>query len=253
MPIKLRIRPALSWVVRHPAVATIIVVAALAGTVNQVLMTMAPRYVEEVLRTDAANTAFVLLPSSAGVVAGLIAAPTIMRIRGERVAALFGLVLGASFLMLLGIVDGVATVLEPVNPLRLLGFAGVTTGEALRTASVLTLPLSFGVALAAASAQTYVNRRVPLLFQGRVFAMQSALRNGSAIIPLVALGAAASRFGADRVLIISPLVLIVLGYVLIQASFRFANRAPPSYLEVVSSFWEEPSEEDDAPRTGPPE
>ena len=253
MPIELRIRPALSWVVQHPAVATIIVVAALAGTVNQVLMTMAPRYVEEVLRTDAANTAFVLIPSSVGVVAGLIAAPTIMRVRGERIAALFGLVLGAIFLMLLGIVDGVATVLEPVNPLRLLGFAGVTTGEALRTASVLTLPLSFGVALAAASAQTYINRRVPLLFQGRVFAMQSALRNGSAIIPLIALGAAASRFGADRVLIISPLVLIVLGYVLIQASFRFANRAPPSYLEVVSSFWEESADSDNAPRRGPPE
>ena len=83
--------------------------------------------------------------------------------------------------------------------------------------------------------------------------MQSALRNGAAIIPLVALGAAATRFGADRVLIISPLVLIVLGYVLIQASFRFANRAPPSYLEVVSSFWEEPAEEEDAPRGRPAE
>lgn len=251
LPLELRIRPALSWVVRHPAVATIIVVAAMAGTVNLVLMTLLPRYVEEVLRTDAANTAFVLIPSAAGVVAGLIAAPTIMRIRGERVAALFGLVLGASFLMLLGIVDGVATVLEPVNPLRLLSFAGVT--ERLRTASLLMLPLSFGVSLAAASAQTYINRRVPLLFQGRVFAMQSALRNGAAIIPLVALGAAASRFGADRVLIVSPLVLIVLGYVLIQVSFRFANRAPPSYLEVVSSFWEESGAEDaDPPRRRPP-
>ena len=205
-------------------------------------MTLAPRYVEEVLRTDAANTAFVLLPSSAGVVLGLVAAPTIMRLRGERVAALLGLVVGATFLTLLGLVNSIDTVIEPWNPLRILGLFGVSTGGPLRTASILSLPLSFGVALAAASAQTYINRRVPLRFQGRTFAMQSSLRSGAAMVALVTLGAAASRFGADRVLLATPVVLAVLGFVLIEVSFRFASRAPPAYLEVLSSFWEGPAE-----------
>ena len=51
-----------------------ILLAVLAGTVNVVLQTLAPRYVEEVLRTDAADTAYVFAPSAAGIVIGLIAA-----------------------------------------------------------------------------------------------------------------------------------------------------------------------------------
>lgn len=237
-PPALRVRPALTWLTRHPAVALIVITAVLSGTVSHVLSTLAPRYVEEVLRVDAANTAFVLLPSSAGVVLGLLAAPRIMRIRGERVAALAGLVVGATFLTFLGAVGSLAPLLDPINPIRLLGIAGLDTEARLRTASLLSLPLSFGVALAAASAQTYINRRVPMVFQGRVFAIQSSLRNGASLIPLIILGAAATRFGTDKVLLVSPAILLFLGFVLVEASFRFATRAPPSYLEVVSSFWE---------------
>lgn len=238
-PLGLRVRPAIQWIASHPAVALVIVFAVLAGTVNQVLTTLAPRYVEEVLRTDAANTAFVLMPSSAGVIVGLIAAPAIMRVRGERVAALAGVLMAGGFLMLLGLIDAIAPVLDPFNPLRLLGGVGVSTSERLRTASLLTVPLSFGVSLATASAQTYVNRRVPLNLQGRAFAIQSTLRNGSAMVPLLALGAAATRVGADKVLLASPLVLIAIGYSLVQISFRFAKRAPAAYLEERDSFWDE--------------
>ena len=124
-----------------------------------------------------------------------------------------------------------------------MGGVGGGTGGRLRTASVLTIPLSFGVSLAAASAQTYINRRVPLKLQGRTFAIQSTLRSGAAIVPLVAFGVAATQIGTDRVLLLTPIILIAIGFLLVQASFRFAKRAPPSYLEVASSFWEEPDEE----------
>ena len=239
---ELRARPAISWVAQHPAVATIIIVAVLAGTVNHVLSTLAPRYVEEVLSTDAANTAYVLIPSSVGVVLGLVFAPSIMRLRGERVSALVGFLIGATFLTLLGMVGAVESILDPVNPIRLLDLVGTSPGERLRTASVLSLPLSFGVSLASASAHTYVNRRVPFVLQGRVFAIESVLRNGAAIIPLLALGTAATRFGADRVLLAAPAILFLLGLALIEVSFRFASRASASYLEVLSSFWEQPNE-----------
>ena len=49
-PLGLRFRPAVTWLLGHPAVATMIIFSTLAGTVNIVLQTLAPRYVVEVLR-----------------------------------------------------------------------------------------------------------------------------------------------------------------------------------------------------------
>jgi hypothetical protein len=112
--------------------------------------------------------------------------------------------------------------------------------ERVRTAGLLALPLALGVSLTVTSVQTYINRRVPLAYQGRTFAMQSALRNGAAIVPLLTFGALAAIFGAEKVLLVSPLVLLALGYGLVYYSFRFAGRAQPSHLEVVGTFWEEP-------------
>ncbi len=234
-----RVRPALDWLARHPAVGTMIIVAVLAGTVNLVLMTLAPRYVESVLDADAADTAYVFAPYSAGIVIALVSAPSIMRIAGERVAALVGLAIATAFLFSLGSVGDVGSVVDGVNPIRLSSVTGLSLGEKVRTASLLALPLAFGASLATTSVQTYINRRVPIRYQGRTFALQSAVRNGAAIIPLLTLGAAASQFGVDRVLLVSPFVLLVLGYALLQASLRFGEPAAASRLGTADSFWED--------------
>jgi hypothetical protein len=139
-----------------------------------------------------------------------------------------------------GDVGDVARVVDPVNPIRLLEWIGLDLERPLRTAGFLAIPLAFGVSLTATSVQTYINRRVPLAFQGRTFAIQSTLRNASAIIPLLLLGAAASEFGVDSVLLLSPVLLLATGYALLALSFSFSGLAPPSRLEVVESFWEEP-------------
>lgn len=238
-PPKVHVRSAITWLVRHPAVAMMVLVAVLAGTVNLVLMTLAPRFVEAVLDADAADTAYVLAPSAVGIVLALVFAPSIMRIRGERMAALFGLAVSTAFLFSMGLVSWIAGGVDPGNPLRLLGLIGLDLTEKLRTASILALPLAFGVALATTSVQTYINRRVPLVYQGRTFALQSSLRSGVAIVALLTLGAAASGLGVEKVLLISPFLVLALGYVLVRLSFRFTRRAPPSYLEVFQSFWEE--------------
>ena len=238
-PPQVRVRPAITWLVRHPAVAMMVLVAVLAGTVNLVLATLAPRFVEVVLDADAADTAYVLAPSAAGIVLALVLAPSIMRIRGERMAALAGLAISATFLFSMGLVSAIAGGVDPANPLRLLELIGLDLTEKLRTASILALPLAFGVALATTSVQTYVNRRVPLVYQGRTFALQSSLRSGVAIIALLTLGAAASGLGVEKVLLVSPFLVLSLGYVLVRLSFRFARRDPPSYLEVFQSFWED--------------
>ena len=217
-----------------------IVVSVLAATVNAVLVTLAPHYVESVLRTDAADTAYVFAPSAVGLVLALVTAPFLMGLWGERRVALIGLLLAAVFLVLLGRVADVSDVIDPVNPMHATALLGIEMNEQVRAAGLLALPLAFGVSATTTSVQTYINRRVPVSFQGRTFAMQGSLRNGAAIFPLLTLGAAASRFGAEDVLLVSPLVLLGVGYALVTLSFRFAGLAPPSRLAVMESFWEEP-------------
>jgi hypothetical protein len=143
-------------------------------------------------------------------------------------------------LFLLGIVGAVGDLVDPINPMRLTELLGIEVNERVRTAGLIALPLAMGVSLTVTSVQTYINRRVPLSYQGRTFAMQSALRNGAAIFPLLTLGALAAEFGADKVLLVSPLVLVAVGFGLVYVSFRFAGLARPSHLEVASSFWDEP-------------
>jgi MFS family permease len=225
-----------------------IIVAVLAGTVNLVLQVLAARYVVEVLNADAADAAYVFAPSALGIVLALVLAPAIMRRWGERLAAIYGLLIAAVCLFLLGLVADVGSVVDPVNPMRVTEVAGIEINERVRTAGLLALPLALGVSLTVTCVQTYINRRVPLSYQGRTFAMQSALRNGAAIVPLVALGALASEFGAEKVLLVSPLVLLAVGYSLVYVSFRYAGLAQPSHLDVAGSFWEEP--EVVSPRTG---
>ena len=236
------VRAAAQWLAAHPAVATMIFVAVVSGTANVMLQTLAPRYVQSVLDVDPADAAYVFAPSAIGLVLALVLAPFLMRIRGERMVALVGFFLTASALFLLGIIGRVSVVVDPINPLRVVGLVGIDLGERLRTAALLAVPLAFGVSLTAVSVQTYINRRVPVSFQGRTFAMQNWLKNGSAIIPLLVLGAAATQFGVDRVLLISPLILLAVAYALIFTSIRVAGLAPPSRLQVLESFWEEPDD-----------
>jgi hypothetical protein len=56
------------------------------------------------------------------------------------------------------------------------------------------------------------------------------------------LGAAATQFGVESVLLVSPLMLLAVAYTLVFVSIRIAGLAPPSRLEVLGSFWEEPED-----------
>ncbi|MEX1253142.1 MAG: MFS transporter, partial [Dehalococcoidia bacterium] len=239
---QVRVRATIVWLLRRPAVASMIAVGVVSGTANLVIQMLAPLYVASVLGLDPAEAVYVFAPSAIGLVTALAVAPAFMRWRGERIAALCGFVITTVALLLLGDADAAGAVLDPVNPIRLVGVVGIEIGEGLRTAGLIALFLGFGVSLTTTSVQTYINRRVPLVYQGRAFALQSTLKNGVAIVPLLSLGAAATTFGVERVLLISPLVLLLVVYALIQVSFRFTGIAAPSHLEVVSSFWEEPEE-----------
>lgn len=236
------VRSALTWLIREPAVGTMIIVAVLAGTANVVIQTLAPRYVQSVLHVDPADAVYVFGPSIAGLLLALAVGPTLIRRQGERFTALGGFFVTASSLVLLGLIGPVAAVVDAANPLRMLDVTGFALSERLRTAALLALPLGFGVTLTTTSVQTYLNRRVPHAYQGRAFALQSTLKNGAAIVPLLTLGGAATAFGVERVLLASPFALFGLAVGLVVLSARLSGMPPRKGLQVLASFWEEPTE-----------
>lgn len=234
----IRLRATIEWLARERAVATMIFVAVVAGTANIVVQTLAPLYVREVLGLDPAESVYVFAPSAVGLVLALVVAPPLIKRRGERVVALAGVVVTATVLCLLGLVDArLAELVDPINPLRITSFLGIELSDELRTAGLLALPLGFGLSITTTSVHTYINRRVPLSYQGRAFALQSSLKNGAAIVPLLTLGAAASVFGVANVLIASPLVLLVVTFALVRLSFVFSETPGPLGLDVLSTFW----------------
>ncbi|MDA0365074.1 MAG: hypothetical protein O2843_04300, partial [Chloroflexi bacterium] len=80
----------------------------------------------------------------------------------------------------------------------------------LEVAAGLSVPLGFGITLAAASAQTYVGRSVPAELQGRMFAIMGVLKDGLAIVPLLGLALAAGALGSRLVFAAAPLILLAL-------------------------------------------
>jgi hypothetical protein len=80
---------------------------------------------------------------------------------------------------------------------------------------------------------------VPLAYQGRAFALQSVLKNGTAIVPLLTLGGLASIVGVETVLIFAPIALVLAAFALVELSVMFGGAAPARRLDVLASFWEE--------------
>ena len=77
----------LEWLMARSAVATMIVVAVLAGTANLVIQTLAPALRTAVLGLDPANAVYVFAPSSLGLALALIVAgrdPLDRRAAGRR-------------------------------------------------------------------------------------------------------------------------------------------------------------------------
>jgi MFS family permease len=234
-----RLRSTVEWLIHERAVATMMVVAVLGGTANIVLQTLAPRYVASVLEVDPSYAVYVFAPSAAGLLIAIAASPALIRRFGERSVALVGFATTTGTLVLLGLVSDLAEPVDFVNPLRLLTLVDIELSPALRTAGFLAAFLGFGLSLTTTSVQTYINRRVPLSFQGRAFALQSVLKNGTAVVPLLTLGAAASMFGVEAVLLFSPFVLLFIAVALVRLSVALGGQAPASRLDVLSTFWEE--------------
>jgi MFS-type transporter involved in bile tolerance (Atg22 family) len=88
--------------------------------------------------------------------------------------------------------------------------------------------------------QTYINKRVPALQQGRVFGLQSVLANAAALIPLLLVGVFAELTSIELILIVAPWIVLAGAYGLLVLATRMASGETPSGREVLDSFWEQP-------------
>lgn len=214
------VRAALRWLVDEPAAFWMLMLAAMASTVNVVLGVLAPQYVRDVLGVDPANALYVFAPGAIGVVAGLLVAPAAIGAAGERAVATLGFALVALAMVALGLV---APLSDRLGWLLILDVPRV--GERVEMAGALSLPLGFGITLATAATQTYIGRYVPSEIHGRVFALLGTMRDGLAIPPLLGLGALASVIGVRSVITLAPAALLVLAYGIEWYAARW--REPP--------------------------
>ncbi|MDA0365225.1 MAG: MFS transporter [Chloroflexi bacterium] len=201
------VRAALRWLVDEPAAFWMLMLAAMASTVNVVLAVLAPQYVLDVLNVDPANALYVFAPASLGVVAGLLLAPPAIALARERAVATVGFALVAAAMVALGLVTPIS---ERFGWILVLDIPRV--GTRVEMAGALSLPLGLGITLASAATQTYIGRYVPTAIHGRVFALLGVMKDGMAIVPLLALGALASVVGVRTVITVAPGALLALAY-----------------------------------------
>lgn len=233
-----------TWLFAHPSVATMVCVSVLVGIANVFMAALAPIYVRDVLESDPADTVFVMGPAGLAATASLLVAPVLIHWRGERTTAVFGFMLVVVALVALGLVErGIAAVIDPINPIRLGELIGLKLSESVRTAAWLCVPLGLGTGLTGNAVKTYINRRVPLIFQGRTFAAESVLRSGVSIVPLLAVSGLASLVGVSTVLVLTPVAIYGLILLLISMSRRFGGEPITPRGLVFSTFWEEANDD----------
>jgi Na+/melibiose symporter-like transporter len=208
----------------------IVLLLVLASTANLVMVTLAPRFTQEVLDTRPELAVFVFAPAVVGMLSGLFLVPRITHIVRPRVLVLAGFLLMVGSLLAIGAVDPITNALRSINLLGLydpgpLGRdpLGHSNGR-MGTVMMLAIPLGFSFSVVQVSANTFLNEHIPLQMQGRVFALQGAIKNATAIVPLLALGALASLVGVKPVLIVAPLLIFFLALYGASKSTQFARR-----------------------------
>jgi MFS family permease len=233
---------AFRWLTKNPSILTMIGVSAVGGVGYAVMSTLAPIYMDEVLNTDPANTVFVLGVAGVGMTASLFVVPLFIRWSSERVVAGIGFIMLAVGLIGLGLINrGWVDFLNVINPVYWLDqlFTWRDIGDKIALAMFLSFPVGFGMGLTDNSVKTYLNRRVPIPYQGRTFAMRNLTEGALTIAPLLTVSAIATFVGVSAVLVFSPLIFYFAVITLLRISAAFGEDAEVMPEGVFRSYWEE--------------
>ena len=92
------------------------------------------------------------------------------------------------------------------------------------------------------SLKTYLNRRVPVVNQGRTFATRNLAESALTIPPLIGISALAAWAGISTALFVMPIVFYIAILTLLRLGIRLSDNDKPreSRVGVLSTYWEAP-------------
>jgi hypothetical protein len=240
---------ALRWLLGWPAVVTIIMVGMVVSVMGAITETLAPTYVAEVLDAAPERAVYVFAPAGLGALIALGTTPPVIDWKGERWSAAVAVLIMTVALFTLAFMEWLAPILGPVSPMNAVRLVGLEPTDKLMAASFISMFAGFAVSMSSVSVQTYLNRRVPLLHQGRVFGLQSVLVSAAALIPMLTLGFVADLTSIEAILFFTPWLVLAGVYWLLFLASKWTGEEPMSRKSVLDSFWREPQE--DAPAVAP--
>jgi MFS family permease len=219
------------WLAGDRAAFISMMLLVLASTANLVMVTLAPKFTEQVIGLSPKFAVFVFGPAVVGMLTGLALVPRLAHRFDKRLLVTVGFLLMVCVLLGFGMLDLVTALLRrfgPFDDLLGVGPLGHADGR-LGTALILAIPLGFAFSMVQVAAQTLLHERVPLAMQGRVFALQGAVKNATAVVPLLALGGLASLVGDVRpVMIVAALLILSLALYGGARSAQWTGGPPPS-------------------------
>ena len=154
--------------------------------------------------------------------------------------AMIAMLVMAITLFSMAFIDALAPVLAPISPMNAARTFGVELSDEILAAGFASLFTGFAISASSVAVQTYINRRVPMLQQGRVFGLQSVFANAAALVPLLFLGMIADLTSIEAILFVVPGVVLLLVYGLLRIVHRLSGEETPRGNEVIAPFWEEP-------------
>jgi MFS family permease len=235
------------WVLQNPSILTMIAVSAIGGMGYQIMSTLAPTYVFEVLDLDPAKTIYVMGVAGFGMLLSLFFVPPLIARSSERKVAGAGFVMLTAGIVGLGLVNsGLLDFLTPINPVHWLDelFKRGDISEATELAVLMSFPAGFGMGFVDNSVKTFLNRRVRTTDQGRTFAIRNLSESALTVVPLLVVAAIATVTSVSAVFVVMPLIFYIAVMALLQASVRLGSEIPAERRGTIKTFWEDTDTEE---------
>lgn len=195
-----------------------------------VMSMIAPRFVVSVLGISAEDSVYVLAPAGVGVLVGAMTMSKLVNRFGKSALVNFGLIALGLCMLAMALLKWTEITVGPFVATLLGGPLPGSFGIASAT-MVLAALLGFEAALVMVPSQTTLMERTPVPIRGRIFAVQIMLGNVASILPLVFLGGIADLFGVNKVIAITALGILSLGWM----ARRESRAALPEPIAVGAS------------------
>jgi MFS family permease len=233
-PRALSLRYNADWIMANRPVASMLLVAALSAALLQGVTALVPLFVRDVLDADPTNSVYIFVLSGVGFFVGAALSPRLIGRFGERRVAVVSLTMMAVSILLLSVIDLVATPLSYISPLRLLNvFFDANLSNAILAAGLIAFPANLGSTMCLQAVQVYINRYVPENEQGGIFGLQQVQENALNLIVILLLGGISMVIGPQYVFFFAPIVVGLLGLALLFYSFRHTTGHTPHLSESI--------------------